>query len=614
MRNNVIIIGKFNLSDYNNFSAYSRNGRLYFFHASTTWFIKDKRILKYLLRPGDFIEQEALYEIEENSMEFIRGLEDSFKSMSVEGVYLMPLLRFWNIRRHSMLLEAYITLSESLKRYKPEAVIIDATCNQSYRSKIYCAVAGSLMEKEGIPISFLDSKETESGLIRFYLLRSLIKDYARKTISLLINLFCKQDGMKKTIVFSGSFNQMAQVMKWFADSKVYNIVYFKQGIPLNKALFFIKNKIKWQKIPASVTRREGYKNTLLDGIRNNWFKSGDVIRNYFRGESFLAELMKQFTREDISQNLNTITKLIQVSSNIFHSKDVNAVFLDEDQTLQNRIIVDSANYNKKETFVISHGILGQKTNYIFSARNIFTYGKKVSQEIKDYSNCFRPDIYEIGTPRLDRLKRLKAAESKYRIQNDFLIPSDKKIILYSMGDMFFDKEHYTGRLKEETQMIIYKTAKRLSDLVKKNNGLFLIIKLKDEFNEKKFVSDTYNIGESEGIKVTGSYDIDCLVSGCDLIINTITTVSYHGLVAKKPVIRVKAMTDHELWEFTNTDAEEVIEIDSLHFEEKIMDLLYDERKRKQFHQNANKYLNDNYRNEDLRVRERLLKITNDVLN
>ena len=74
------------------------------------------------------------------------------------------------------------------------------------------------------------------------------------------------------------------------------------------------------------------------------------------------------------------------------------------------------------------------------------------------------------------------------------------------------------------------------------------------------------------------------------------------------------MTDHELWEFTNTDAEEVIEIDSLHFEEKIMDLLYDERKRNQFIQKANQCLIENYRNEDLRVRERLLKITNDILN
>ena len=178
-----------------------------------------------------------------------------------------------------------------------------------------------------------------------------------------------------------------------------------------------------------------------------------------------------------------------------------------------------------------------------------------------------------------------------------------------MGDMLFDKEFYTGRLKEETQMIVYKTAKRLSDLVQRNKGLFLIIKLKDEVNEKRFVSDTYNIGDSDRIKVVGKYDIDYLVSGCDLIIHTITTVSYHGLVAQKLPIRVKSKIDNKLWEFANTDAEEVIEIESLDFEEKVMSLLYDEQKIKQFHRRAQRCLHENYGNEDLRVRERLLKIT-----
>jgi len=90
-------------------------------------------------------------------------------------------------------------------------------------------------------------------------------------------------------------------------------------------------------------------------------------------------------------------------------------------------------------------------------------------------------------------------------------------------------------------------------------------------------------------------------------------VSYHGLVAEKPVVRVKAVTDNELWEFRNTDAEEVIEIDSLLFEEKVMSLLHDEQKRKKFHQSANRCLLENYSNEDLRVRERLLNIIHDVL-
>jgi hypothetical protein len=93
-----------------------------------------------------------------------------------------------------------------------------------------------------------------------------------------------------------------------------------------------------------------------------------------------------------------------------------------------------------------------------------------------------------------------------------------------------------------------------------------------------------------------------------------TTVSYHGLVAEKPVVRVKAVTDNELWEFRNTDAEEVIEIDFFLFEEKIMEMLYNEQKRMQFHQKASRYLFENHCYEDLRVRGRLLKITNDVLN
>ena len=587
---------------------------MYFFHASTTWFIKDKRIRKCLLRPGDFIEQEVLDNIEESSMEFVRELEDSSKSMSFEGIYLMPLLRYWNLRRHSMLLESYIALSECIKRYKPEMVVIDASCNYNSRGEIYKAVAGCLLEKEEITFNFTGNNSVGAGFKRMPYVRHLIKEQVRKIISLMINSFCRPSGKKKTIVFSGSFNQMSQVMKWFADSRDYNIVYFTQGIPLNKAIFYFKQKIIWRKIPIIMPKRKDSKKSLLDSFINGWFKSGDVIDKFFHGEGLVAGLMKQFIKKDIEQNWGIITHLIRASNKVFLRASISAVILDEDQTLHNRIIVDTANYNKKETFVICHGILTQKTNYIFSARNIFTYGKKVSQKIKDYSNCFQPDIYEIGTPRLDRLKRLKASESKQKIQNDFLFPSDKKIILFPMGDMFFDKEFYTGRLKEDTQMVIYKTARKLIDMIKRNESLFLIIKLKGAVNEKKFVSDTYNIGESDRIKVTGTYDIDCLVSGCDLIIHTITTVSYHGLVAQKPPIRVKSKIDNKLWEFANTDAEEIIEIDSLDFEEKVMSLLYDEQKIRQFHRMAQRYLHENYGNEDLRVRERLLNITHDVLN
>jgi len=518
-------------------------------------------------------------------------------------------LRYWNLRRHSMLLESYIALSECIKRYKPEVVVIDASCNYNSRSEIYKAVAGCLLEEEKITLNFTGRNSVGAGFKRIPYVRHLIKEQVRKIISLMINSFCRPSGKKKTIIFSGSFIQMAQVMKWFADSRIHNIVYFNQGIPLNKAIFYFKQKIMWRKIPIIMSKRKDSKNTLLDSFVNGWFKSGDVIDKFFHGESLVAGLMKQFIKKDIEQNWGIITHLIRASNKVFLCASISAVILDEDQTLHNRIIVDTANYNKKETFVICHGILIQRTNFIFSAKNIFTYGKKVSQEIKNYSSRFRPDIYEIGMPRLDRLKRLKASESKQKIQSDFLIPSDKKIILFPMGDMLFDKEFYTGRLKEETQMIVYKTAKRLSDLVQRNKGLFLIIKLKDEVNEKRFVSDTYNIGDSDRIKVVGKYDIDYLVSGCDLIIHTITTVSYHGLVAQKLPIRVKSKIDNKLWEFANTDAEEVIEIESLDFEEKVMSLLYDEQKIKQFHRRAQRCLHENYGNEDLRVRERLLKIT-----
>jgi len=610
---NTIVIGQFNLSDYDRFSEYHRDGNLYFFHASTTWFIKDKRILKYLLRPGDFIEQEELDKIEESSMEFVRELEESSRSMSVEGISLMPLFRFWNIRWHSMLLESYVTLSECIKRYKPETVVIDTLCNRNSRGRIYNVVAECLSKRHKIHIDFLDNKEGKSGFNVVGVIQHYFKDQARKIISLIINSFCRMDVSKKTIIFSGSFNQMSQVMTWFADIGTYNIICYKQGIPLNKALFFLRNRIAWRRIPVKIQKHGNKKNKLLDNFVGSWFMSEDVIKKFFRGESLLSGLMSQFVKTDIGQNLDIINHLISTSSRLFSRVNKSAVVLDEDQTLRNRIIVDTANYNKKETFVICHGILGQRTNYIFSARNIFTYGKKVSQKIKNYSSRFQPDIYEIGTPRLDRLKRLNKFDARRMVMNNFSISSDKKIILFAMGNMFFNKEFYTNRLKEDTQMVIYKTVKRLIDMIKRNESLFLIIKLKDDGKEKKFVSDTYNIGESDRIKVTGAYDIDYLVSGCDLIINTKTTVSYHGLVAEKPVVRVKAVTDNELWEFRNTDAEEVIEIDSLLFEEKVMSLLHDEQKRKKFHQSANRCLLENYSNEDLRVRERLLNIIHDVL-
>ena len=606
---NTIVIGQFNLSNYDRFSEYHRDGNLYFFHASTTWFIKDKRIRRCLLRPGDFVEQVVLEEVEENSMVFIRDLENYSKDIAFDGIKIIPLLRFDIIRKHSMLLESYITLSECIKRYKPEMLVIDSSCNRNYRSNIYHDVVECLSKEYNIPISYLASKNIDSEFKRIPYIQNLIKEQVKKTISLIIKFFCRPSGKKKTIIFSGSFNQMAQVMKWFADSKVYNLVYFKQGIPLNKTLFFLKHKIMWKKIPVNMSENKGNKNTLLDSFINSWFKSGDVIDKFFRGEDLLAGLMKQFIKDDIEQNWGIITHLIRISNKVFLRTDVSAVFLDEDQTLHNRIIVDTANYNKNETFVLCHGILNQRTNFIFSAKNIFTYGTKASQQIKNYSNDHQPKIHEIGTPRLDGLKRLKTSESRHKIQRDFSIPADKKIILFLLGDLFFDKIFYTNRLKEDTQMVIYKTAKKLIDMIKKNESLFLIIKLKDDGKEKSFVSDTYNIGESDRIKVTGAYDIDYLVKGCDVIINTVTTVSYHGLVAQKPVIRVKPKIDNSLWEFINTGAEEAVEIDSLAFEEKIMDLLYDERKRNQFIQKANQCLIENYRNEDLRVRERLLKIT-----
>jgi len=611
---NTIVIGQFNLSNYDRFSEYHRDGNLYFFHASTTWFIKDKRIRRCLLRPGDFVEQEVLEEVEENSMVFIRDLENYSKDIAFDGIKIIPLLRFDIIRKHSMLLESYITLSECIKRYKPEMLVIDSSCNRNYRSNIYHDVVECLSKEYNIPISYLASKNIDSEFKRIPYIQNLIKEQVKKNISLIIKFFCRPSGKKKTIVFSGSFNQMAQVMKWFADSKVYNLVYFKQGIPLNKTLFFLKHKIMWKKIPVNMSENKGNKNTLLDSFINSWFKSGDVIDKFFRGEDLLAGLMKQFIKDDIGQNWGIITHLIRISNKVFLRTDVSAVFLDEDQTLHNRIIVDTANYNKNETFVLCHGILNQRTNFIFSAKNIFTYGTKASQQIKNYSNDHQPKIHEIGTPRLDGLKRLKTSESRHKIQRDFSIPADKKIILFLLGDLFFDKIFYTNRLKEDTQMVIYKTAKKLIDMIKRNESLFLIIKLKDDGKEKSFVSDTYNIGESDRIKVTGAYDIDYLVKGCDVIINTVTTVSYHGLIAQKSVIRVKPKIDNSLWEFTNTGAEEAVEIDSLDFEEKIMDLLYDERKRNQFIQKANQCLIENYRNEDLRVRERLLKITNDILN
>jgi hypothetical protein len=99
-----------------------------------------------------------------------------------------------------------------------------------------------------------------------------------------------------------------------------------------------------------------------------------------------------------------------------------------------------------------------------------------------------------------------------------------------------------------------------------------------------------------------------------MIINIITTVLYYGLVAQKPVIRIKYKVDNSLWEFINTDADEALEIDSFLFEEKIMEMLYNEQKKMQFHQKASRYLFENHCYEDLRVGERLLHITHDILN
>ena len=613
LRKNVIIIGKFNLSDYNNFLDYSREGKLYFFHASTTWFIKDKRIRRYLLRPGDFIEQEELDKIEEGSMEFVRELEKSSKSVEYEGICLLPLLRYWNFRRHSMLLESYIALSECIKKYEPEMVVIDASCYNS-RGKIYKAVAGCLLEKEKVPCNLTDSNSVGAGFNRLQYIRCFIKEQTRAIISLVTNSFCHSNGRRKTIVFSGSFNQMSQAMKWLADSRVYNIVYLKRGIPLNKVLFFLKNRITWQYIPSLTTKSKYYKNTLLNDFRTDWLKSGGVVNRFFRGEDILSGLMVQFINEDIEQNCVIITNLIRISDKISRRTNISAVIMDEDATLQNRIIVDTANHNNKETFVFCHGILTGRTAFVYSAKNILTYGKKISRQIKKYANEHQSNIYEIGTPRLERLKRLNTSESKLKIQRDFSISKNMKIILFPLGDLFFDKEYYTYRLKEETHMVISKTAKRLTDLVKKNKDLFLIIKLRNTNREKEFISDTYNISDSNRIKITGIYDVDYLVSGCDLIINTISTVSYHGLVVKKPVIRIKPKIDNLLWEFTDTDAERTVRFDSPMFEKEIMGLLYEGQNQKRFHQKAHQYLLENYCNEDLRVRERFLNTIHKILN
>ena len=611
----AIFIGGFNLANYKDFLNIGKANEIFFLHAAASWYIKDDNIKKYLIRPGDFIEQRQLEGVDDDSIKFSKELTKATKGITFEGVNFIEVLRFKIARKYATIIEAYLMLKETIKRYKPSMVILEPP-KGNMRCQTYNEVAEYLLNRLNISFRYNcqnDDKNLSAPLDRLKKVRYYFKEHIRSLISFGINLSGPRQDKKDIILFYGAFKQFEDTIQWFADAKDYKLTYLKEGVPFNKISFFLKNRVCWHKIPEFDTGQTVSNNEYIENLCSRLFENPYIVKTYFDNENILAEAMRSYIKKELYRGWGIYERLVKICSSIFSDSRIKAVFVDEDQLPIARIVVDSANLAGKQTFLLCHGILSEKTNFVFSVKNIYTYGKKISERIREHSDGICPNIIEVGMPRLSRLALIDALSARDKICKDLSIQPDKKIILFVMGKMSFDGNFYANNLKKNRQMAYLETLRRLKDLTAGDSRIHVIVKLHPHTSEtlenSYYKRDYFN---AEGFSVIDLYDIDLLVKGCDMVMHCMSTVAYHGFIAQKPVVRVRSEFENTLWDFVGSGAEEVVDIGSGSFDKTVTEILFDTKKQETLCKKANEYLKQDY-SQDLNIEERVLRSTYEIL-
>ncbi|MBF0494293.1 MAG: hypothetical protein HQL28_04090 [Candidatus Omnitrophica bacterium] len=604
MKENLIIIGGFNTAGYADYAKRYLGSDISFFHVPATWFILDKDIRERIIYSGDLLPQDVFSKIYDDSIEFIKKFPRICDELKFKGVNLLEVLRYGLEREYGLIIEAFLVLREFAKKNKPAKIVIDPSCYRSERCRVYALVAGHVFRQQGIAVEEYGnnrgSRTVGSAILARLRMcsesvRAHIKCAAKSCGSFVINVLNMSGNNKDKIYFYGAFHHFEQLMEWFSERGEYNLVYVSEGVFYKKLPVLTANKISWLYFKRSAAGRSGKVNAievLAERISGHF----DEFSGYFHGARFLFDLVVEFVRKELYANWGNFERMSDILERAYTDPKAKAIFAAEDQIPLSRFVVDVSNSHKVETFLICHGIMVEKNNFIFSTKNIFAYGRKISERIKEYSSPEKPNIIEVGMPRLRRLKDLAKEEAREKICRDFRIVSDQKIIVFIAGNMSFDVDLSVNDVRKNRQIICFEALRKLKALTDRDEKICLIVKLHPGTNEgpERLIYGR-DILKGPGIRLNVTYDIDLLVRGADLIVHCESTVAYHGYVAGTNVARVRGEVQNPLWEFLDSGIENVLFVDSPSFIADIEALL--ERGGGASKEDIRKYLERNYKNE-----------------
>jgi hypothetical protein len=612
----LLVIGSFGAVSFNQLLPKGWSlGNVTCFHASAGWLIPDAQIRERVCRVEDFLDDALIADIEDRKLCFLRDLERHNEGVQEKGVPLVHLLRYHVMRQYETFLEAYEVLRRIFQRYKILQVYCHPSCGLDRRTAAYANVLQTVFSGQ---IQLLHDDTGEHGAVSTGTTVTG-KSYSRQFMCFLASVLLSVNAMIRThgptVYFCASLSQCGELLHALRRCGPFRIVFVNQELPMKSVPNFLRLGVQWMEIEGFDLRTDSLSVVELCSEWPIHFETS-WMKEYFSDEPALMELMRRFIEINLAHNRHGLLRTIYRLERAFSQSSMLAVVCGEDQMPPGRAVVEMANHHGRSSYVICHAIHIMSTNFIFSARNVLTYGKKMREIIQRY--CLQhhpidrvPKVHEIGMPRLVRLKTLSAESVTRDVRLRLGVQAGRKLVLFVLGNMTLYPYFYLNYLCVQKQRCSVTVLRKLRSISEKRDDVHVVVKLKQGAKDTiNSFADMWKVETGVAFSIVFQEDTTELVRASDLVCHAYSTVGYEAMLLGKPVVRFGMNDSFKNWEFVGTTAEVPVNwnITEEDMEKILLRLLLDEDVRAEQITKSREYLDTYHSREDLQVIERFMNL------